>query len=383
MVAFGISGYRQGFIVGVLSLVGFVGGAFLGVAIAPSIARAVVTGDTEQALLAIVIVFLAATVGQFASSTIGAVVRSHVTWEPARVADAVGGTVTSALSVLIFAWLIGSLVRVSPIPPLSQQVNGSLLLSTVDQALPQAARAWQKPFREFVDKSGFPAVFAEIGAGAFVEVPPPDRGVLQGGDLKRARQGIVKVQGRAPSCNKQIEGTGFVYAQDRIMTNAHVLAGVTQNITVTDHSGESHSARVVLYNPRRDIAVLYAPGLNLPVLRFDGTAAKGDSAIIAGYPRGEGFTPRAARIRIKQDAKGPDIYGRTTVVREVYAVRGLVQPGNSGGPLLSPDGRVFGVIFAAATDQEETGYVLTAAEVRPDAQAGAAARHSVDTQDCD
>ncbi|GAA5076415.1 S1-C subfamily serine protease [Thermocatellispora tengchongensis] len=382
-IAFGISGYRQGFIIGALSFVGFVGGAFLGVAIAPPIAKAVVDGETERALLAIVIVFLAATIGQFAASTLGAVVRSHVTWEPAKVADAVGGTFASALSVLVVVWLIGGLLAHGPFPPLSQQVNNSLLLATVDQTLPEAAKDWRRKFKEFVDTSEFPQVFEAIGGGQFVDVPPPDAGVLKGQRLARARNGIVKVQGTAPSCRKRIEGTGFVYANDRVMTNAHVVAGVTQELRVTDFEGTSHAARVVLYNPDRDIAVLYVPGLDLPVLRFDGTAEKGEDAIIAGYPRGKGFTPLPARIRIKQDAEGYEIYNRKKVVREVYAIRGLVQPGNSGGPLLTTEGRVFGVIFAAATDQAETGYVLTAKEVTPDAEAGATATERVDTQDCD
>lgn len=382
-IAFGISGYRQGFIIGALSFVGFVGGAFLGVAIAPPISKAMVDGKTEQALLAIVIVFLSATIGQFASSTVGAVVRSHVTWEPAKVADAVGGTFASALSVLVVVWLIGGLLAHGPFQLLSQQVNNSLLLATVDQALPEAAKDWRRRFKEFVDTSEFPQVFEAIGGGTYVEVPPPDEDVIKDARIRRARNGIVKVQGTAPSCRKSIEGTGFVYADDRVMTNAHVVAGVTEDLRITDYRGRTRAARVVLYNPDRDIAVLYVPNLNLPVLRFDGTAEQGEDAIIAGYPRGKPFTKEPARIRIKQDAEGYEIYNRKKVIREVYAIRGRVQPGNSGGPLLASDGRVFGVIFAAATDQEDTGYVLTAKEVTPDAEAGARAVEPVGTQECD
>lgn len=139
----------------------------------------------------------------------------------------------------------------------------------------------------------------------------------------------------------------------------------------------------MLYNPDRDIAILYVPGLNMPVLRFDGTAKKGDDAIIAGFPHGQGFTLNEARIRVQQKAKGPDIYERKTVYRDVYAIRGLVRQGNSGGPLLTTDGRVYGVVFAAALDQQETGFVLTAAEVAPDAEDGSKLFNRVDTQECD
>lgn len=215
-------------------------------------------------------------------------------------------------------------------------------------------------------------------------MPPPDQTLINSSPaLVRARRAIVKVQGTAPSCRKRIEGTGFVYARQRIMTNAHVVAGVTEGLKVTDYDGNQYDARVVLYNPERDIAVLFVPGLPINALRFDMEADKGDSAIIAGYPKGHPFTPLAARIRIKQRAESYDIYNQRKVEREVYAIRGKVQPGNSGGPLLSPDGRVFGVIFAAATDQPETGYALTAEEVMPDAKDGSAAVVRVGTQDCD
>ena len=383
VIAFGISGYRQGFIIGALSFVGFVGGAVLGVFIAPPISKAVVDGDTPQALLAIVIVFLAATIGQFASSTIGAVVRSHVTWEPARVADAVGGTFASALSVLVIAWLIGSLIVSTAFTPLVDQVKSSMLLTTVDGAIPQAARNWQQPFKKFVDRSEFPPVFDQIGAGQLVDVPPPARSILKGAKLGRAQHAIVKVQGNAESCNKHIEGTGFVYAGDHIMTNAHVVAGVTRELEVIGYDDKPRPATVVRYNPQRDIAILYVPGLNLPQLSFDGDAQKGENAIIAGFPKDQGFTAEAARIRGRLEAEGPDIYHASNVTRSVYAIRGKVLPGNSGGPLLTVDGRVFGVIFAAAVSQEETGYVLTANEVRPDAEQGRTDTTPASTQQCD
>ena len=140
---------------------------------------------------------------------------------------------------------------------------------------------------------------------------------------------------------------------------------------------------MVLFNPARDIAVLYVPTLQAPILKFDYTAESQDDAIIAGFPKDKGFTARPARIRVQQPATAPDIYHRQEVEREVYAIRGVVQPGNSGGPLLTPTGQVYGVIFAAATDQEDTGYALTAKEVAPDAEAGRTATARVDTQECD
>ncbi|WP_219471080.1 MarP family serine protease [Nonomuraea rhizosphaerae] len=382
VIGFGVSGYRQGFITGVMSFVGFVGGCVFGIFIAPPIAQAV-DGDIAQALLALVIVLVAAALGQLATSTLGAVVRSHLTHQPAKTLDAIGGSVVGALSVLVIAWLVGSLLVSSSFALVVDQIRGSALLTTVDGAMPEAARDWQRPFKQFIDRSDFPPVLDAIGGNARVDVPEPDAGILRGPALTQAVTAIVQVQGIARSCNKQISGTGFVYAPDHIMTNAHVVAGVNTNLQVIDHTRQPRPATVVHYNPQRDVAVLYVPGLNLPHLTFDGNAQKGDDAVIAGYPQDQGFTTRAARIAAQQTASSPDIYRNTQVTREVYLIRGLVQQGNSGGPLLTVTGRVFGVIFAAQTSQEDKGYVLTAGEVSEDARTAATATQPVSTQACD
>lgn len=166
------------------------------------------------------------------------------------------------------------------------------------------------------------------------------------------------------------------------MTNAHVVAGARGSSVVATINGDTNRGRVVLYDPKRDIAVLYVPGLRAPALQFAKEARVRDDAIIAGFPKNQPFTPGAARIRARQTARGPDIYHSGQVSREIYAIRGKVEPGNSGGPLLSTDGRVYGVIFAAALDTESTGYALTAEEVASDARAGANATKPVSTQSC-
>ncbi|TMR89974.1 MarP family serine protease [Nonomuraea basaltis] len=383
LVAFGVSGYRQGFIVGAASFLGFVGGCVLGIYIAPAIAGAVVDGDVPESLLAIVIVLLTATMAQFGTSTVGAVLRSHVRYEPARILDGVGGTLISGLSVLVIAWLVGSLLVSSSLAPIVEQIRGSLLLATVDQAIPTAARDWQKPFKRFIDRSDFPPVLDAIAGQPTIDVPPPDAAVLKSAALQQARAGIVQVQGVASSCGKHITGTGFVYAPDHIMTNAHVVAGVDEELLIVDHERRPRPAAVVLYNPKRDVAVLHVPNLGLPTLTFDGRADRGNDAIIAGYPKGRGFTSQPARVAARQSVSIPDIYRESQVTRDVYLIRGKVEQGNSGGPLLARDGRVLGVVFASVTSQDDTGYVLTAAEVASDARRAVIAAKPVSTQTCD
>jgi S1-C subfamily serine protease len=383
VVLFAVSGYRQGFIVGLLSFVGFVGGGVCGALIAPPIARAVVDGPSQQALLAIVIAFLAATLGQLVASSFGAVLRNRVTGSNARAVDAAGGAVVSVISLLLVAWFIGSAVSNSPFSALRSQVANSEVLHGVDDVMPDAVDGWFASFRGFVAKTEFPQVFGGLGGESLVNVPPPDTSVLTTPELRAARRSIVKIVGTAPSCQRKIEGSGFVYAPERVMTNAHVVAGVRGGPNVYVIGGASYRARVVVYNPRRDIAVLEVPGLDQRPLPFNPSAKSRDDSVVAGYPRGHpGFVAVAARIRTRQYAKGPDIYHAGQVKREIYAIRGIVEPGNSGGPLLASDGSVYGVIFAAALTDKETGYALTASEVAPDATAGINAGTSVSTQAC-
>jgi S1-C subfamily serine protease len=384
LVLFAVSGYRQGFLVGILSFVGFVGGGIIGMLIAPPLAQAVVDGPAQQALLAIVVAFLAATLGQLVASSAGAMLRNRVTGNNARAVDAAGGAVVSALSLLIISWIIATAVAGSPFPVIRTQVANSEVLKAVNGAMPGAAQGWFNSFKGFVADNQWPQVFGGLGGDPVVEVPPPDDGLLTTADLKKSEDSIVKITGTAPSCQKRIEGTGFIYAPGRVMTNAHVVAGVRGASSVQRvNGGKLLNGHVVLYDPERDIAVLSVPGLKAsPALNFDKTAKSGDSAIVAGFPKDQGFTPRAARVRARQKATGPDIYHSATVHREIYSIRGLVEPGNSGGPLLSSQGTVYGVIFAAALDDKETGYALTANEVAPDAASGITSTKIVSTQAC-
>jgi S1-C subfamily serine protease len=385
IAAFATSGYRQGFIVGILSFFGFVGGALLGAEFGPSISRALVGGQTQQDVVAMVLLVAFAVIGQFVASSIGAAMRSTVTWRSATVLDSVGGAVVSVVSFLLIAWVVGSVLNGSPFPVVDGQVNNSLILQTVDRFVPTPARTMFSDFRRLLaTNSTYAEVFSKIGAERIFDIPAPDPSVLDSRGYLAARASVVRVQGVAPSCSLSIEGSGFVISPDHILTNAHVVAGVTEHQTVTTASGEVFQATVVLYDPQVDIAVLYVPGLNLPVLHFAGQANPSDNAVVVGYPL-DSQTLQAVPARIGgiQDVQGLNIYQDSTVTRQIYEIRAVVKSGNSGGPLLSPDGTVDGVVFAAAIGVQDTGFALTAAEVSADANAGAGDTTPVSTMGCD
>jgi S1-C subfamily serine protease len=382
-VGFAVSGYRQGFIVGSLSFIGFVGGAVLGAEFGPSISRAIVGGQTQQDVVAVILLIVFAILGQFVFSSVGAYLRQSMTSPSSTVLDAVGGSLVSVLSMLLIAWAIGSVLTASSFQGVVSQVDNSATLRTMDKVMPSQAKTMFSEFRRLLASGPFPQVFSGIGAAHLFAISPPDTAVLNSPGYLDARNRVLKVQGTALSCDRSIEGSGFVYAPQHVLTNAHVVAGVTQGPTVTTASGVTYHAHVVLYDPQVDIAVLYVPGLNITPLHFDYQGQAGASAVVAGYPLDHGFTQAAARIGGTQNAVGPDIYQTGQVNRQIFEIRAQVEPGNSGGPLLSSSGTVYGVVFAAAVGTSNTGFALTATEVAADARAGASQTFPTSTQGCD
>jgi S1-C subfamily serine protease len=383
VAAFAVSGYRQGFIIGALSFVGFLIGGGIGAVVAPKIASALTSNTGQQALIAVVTVFMLAMIGQLIASAVGAALRSRVTWRPVTYLDAAGGAVVSVLSVLLIAWLVGSALQNAPFPTITTQVDDSLVLRGVDRVMPSEAQTMFSDFRRLLASGPYPEVFGGLGLAAPLSVAAPNSKYLSYPAVRRDEPSIVKVMGTAPSCSREIEGSGFVISPDHVLTNAHVVAGVTQGPNVYALNGGAYSAHVVFFDPKGDIAVLYVPGLNLPSLHFAPPASEGTNAVVAGYPEDHSFTLRAATIGGVQEATVPDIYQNVLVTRQLYELRALIQPGNSGGPLVDPlTGKIYGVVFAAGTGVKDVGYALTASQVASDVHTGEGATTSVSTQVC-
>src|SRR6202046_5580076 len=285
--AFAVAGYRQGFIIGVLSFVGFIGGVAVGAIFAPRISQALASSLPWQAFVAILVVFGAAVLGMVVASGLGVSIRSRVRGRPAPVIDSLGGAAVNVIAVLLVAWLIGSFVAYSPFPEISGQVNNSAVLKAVDRVVPHDALSLPgfPPLRSLLTSGPYTQVFSALGAESALGVPAPDPAVLKSAGLAADRDSIVKIVGIAPSCERRIEGSGFVISPGHVLTNAHVVAGVTQGPDVyTADNRES------------------------PALRFAGAAAYGAGAIVAGYPLDRPFTAGAARLDVAESAIGPNIY---------------------------------------------------------------------------
>jgi len=377
ILAYAASGYRRGLVAGCVSLAGFVGGAAVGVWILPWVMDLVTRGTTAATVTAVVTVLVPAVIGHELAGRLALKLRRELDHGPLRVADGVGGAAANAVSVLIVAWVAASVLGASSSPLVTQAIRDSRLLGAVQNTMPDTTPAWFSRATSALTEAGFPQVFNPFENEPSAGVARPSGDSVTASATNAAKLSTVKVEGASGIQGR--EGSGFVYSARHVMTNAHVVAGIDHPSVRIGGVGPAYAARVVLFDPDRDVAVLYVPDLRAPVLRFDAGARRGDAAVVAGYPEDGGLTLRAATVANRIRATGPNIYSTDTVTREIYSIRSTVLPGNSGGPLLTTDGRVYGVVFARSTSDQETGYVLTADEVAGDAQRAAHATAAVDT----
>jgi S1-C subfamily serine protease len=379
---FALSGFRQGLLVSATSFLGFLGGAVLGAQLSGPVADRIDGSNVTRVFAALVVVLAGALLGQVVAGAAGRALRQRVTWEPAKVVDSVAGAVVSAAAVLLVAWMVASPLATAPFPQLAGQVRQSALVQAVDRAVPDGVRAVYDSLRDAIDRRGLPDVLDPLTPTQARAVDAPDAALAQDPVVGNVQGSVVKISGIAPSCSRQIDGSGFVYADDRVMTNAHVLAGVADPVVLAE--GNEYDAIPVYVDEQTDVAVLHVPGLPTVDLEFAATPADtGDDAIIMGYPGGGDLYVGAARVRDRGDISGPNFRNTGTVVRDVYALRGSVRAGNSGGPLFDPAGRVLGVVFASAIDDPDTGYALTFDQVRGAAQQGASRTAEVTTGACE
>ena len=350
-------GARVGAVVQVCAIVGFLGGLYLGALLASVTVRAVHTPTARTAVALSTMVAVAFTLG-----TVGRVLggRLVVRVHPGlvRSVDAVLGTVVAVVAGLVTFWLLASTLVNSSSAAVDSAILQSRVINALDSVLPPPPSVFSRA-QGFLTAEGFPPVFAALAPASARPVA-----LLSEADLRRAvlaaGPSTVKVEGYG--CGVLQEGSGFVTAPGLVVTNAHVVAGIARPLVQVGNS--AMSTRVVFFDPSFDLAFLRVPGLHAPTLRLDPSAVgRGTQAAVLGYPEGGPFTADGAGVMALFEAEGRDIYGRSLTVRNVYEINAVVRPGNSGGPLVLPDGEVVGVVFSRSTVDANVGYALTSPDV--------------------
>jgi S1-C subfamily serine protease len=372
-------GHAQGGVRQALGLVGAVVGAAVAVLLLPDLAAALPPLDRMlRAFLVLGFLLMALAAGQAVGAIVAARIVLSLGRGALRSADRLSGAVLGAGQVLLATWFLASFLAVGPSPALASQIRDSVVVDVLHQVLPAPGPIVGR-LRAFLAPTGLPQVFQlfESPAGGPVATPRPDE---VDAIARLASPSIVLVSGDA--CGMRVTGTGFAVAKGYIVTNAHVVAGERSDPRVSTEA-DAARATVVLFDPELDVALLYAPELNLPVLRLArGAPARGATGATLGHPNGGALDVEPAAVRDVFRASGYDIYGRHEVIRVVLEMAASVVPGNSGGPFVDVDGTVDGVVFARSSADESTGYALSMPAVREAIAPGLQSSEAVSTGPC-
>jgi S1-C subfamily serine protease len=351
-IALGLWGYRQGLIVGAMTLLGFGLGAFAGSRLGPL----VLANGSESPyapLCAALGALLAGALVAVAVESFALGLRARVIRRPVlHLADGAGGAALIAAVALGLAWVFGAVALHAPgTERLRADVQESLILRSLNEVLPASG-----PVLNALDRvDPAPSV-----AGPAAAVPPPAHAIAIDPDVLGAGGSVVRVLGTA--CGLGVEGSGWAVRPGLIVTNAHVIAG-SDDTTVTTQEGVELDATPVYFGPEDDLALLRV-GSNLPSLPISERRPAGADAAVLGYPENGPYAVAPARLGDTRPTISEDSYGNGPVERTIVALRGSVRSGNSGGPLVDAGGRVVGTVFAATTSGSPGGFAIPAEEVR-------------------
>lgn len=360
LLSYLIHGLRNGFLVTLGGIAGFAAGA-----VAAFVSVPIVSGLVEDSgwrLTAIVATaVLLMIVGNGLGTMIGRRIRSVVPFSPLRAADRlVGGGVNVVVSALVMSMLAFSIGALG-VPFVSQQLAESKVIRFIDGVTPMPVKASMAQLRSAVIGEGIPTLLDGFGQSQPVAVPDTSTDTPA---LNKAAASVLKIAGTAYQCGQNQTGTGFVVAPGRVVTNAHVVAGVDEPVVETP-GGRALPGRVVYFDSQHDLAVVAVDGLRSEPLALAADLPSGSAAAFAGYPHGGPFQSKPATVQDIATVLVPDIYGKNASPEDVYRLAGDVQPGNSGGPLLTMDGQVAGVVFAKATTESSLGFAITMNDLSP------------------
>lgn len=358
LIGYLVYGIQVGFLRSLGAILGIVAGAIAAFFVMPLVGAVVPSPEWRPAAVigAAVLLIL---VGHTLGVTVGHLIGRGVARGPVRVIDRVLGGIVGLVVSALTVTAVASSVAVLGIPFLTPAIASSSVLRTIDSFTPAPAKTFVAQLRSLVLEQGIPRIGEAIGTEP--EVPEVDTGNAA---LATAARSVVRITGSAYACGQNQTGTGFVIGPELVMTNAHVVAGVNEPVVETP-DGQVRSGEIVYFDPATDIAVVLFNGLDARALPSEATLPVGASAVVNGYPFGGPFDAQPAGVVAVGDVPMPDIYGQSETPRSVYTLAAKVEQGNSGGPLLTEDGEIAGVVFAKSATTPDVGYALTMEEVAP------------------
>lgn len=362
LVMFLVAGYRRGFWVTLGTMAGLIAGAIASFFSIPLVS-AWVNDPAWRWVAIIAAAILLIVVGQAIGAAIGRWIRLRLSLPALRTADRLAGAVANTVVAAALIGLLAFSAGTMGVPSVTSAVSQSRVISTINKVAPDQTKGMIAQIRAAVAGAGLvPEIDQPVAPEASTPTvaptaPPP------GDALTEASKSVVRITGTSVECGQNQTGSGFAIAPDRVVTNAHVVAGLTEP-AVEQLDGTVHAGRVVHFDPDRDLAVVAVDEAQMPVLPTGADLEDGDSAHIMGYPAGGPFSLDPAEVQARGSVPISSIYGGETGMVEIYQLHADVRQGGSGGPLLAADGSVAGVVFARSAADVAVGYAITGDEAR-------------------
>ncbi|HEX7834688.1 MAG TPA: MarP family serine protease [Pseudolysinimonas sp.] len=371
-------GWRRGFFGSLATILGTIAGGAAAFFAVPFVAG-IVPDPFWRTVVTVAIAISLLVGGHAAGAAIGRAIRGRVAETALSIPDRVFGALASLITSALVVALIAGSVAALGVPFLSTAISDSWVLKAIDRVTPQPVDAVLARLRSIVLDEGLPSIGEALGGIANSPgIPDFDTGSAA---LAVSAQSVVRISGNAYACGQNQSGTGFVVSKNRIVTNAHVVAGVAEPV-VEAPNGQALAGRIVYFDPDDDLAVIAVSGLDVAALELAPPLKVGDEAVVDGYPYGGPFTTGPAEVLAVSTEQIADIYGTDTSAREVYSLAVDVNPGNSGGPLLTTDGDIAGVIFARSATDSDLGYAMTNRELEPVVEAAPDLSNAIEPGSC-
>jgi S1-C subfamily serine protease len=380
---FGWIGFRRGILRTILSIIGLIVGGAAGAIATPSI-QSLISNNAFgfKPTIGLTSIILGASLGMFLFGVLGSFLRVVLLPLPfMKTIDSLIGFGLAIVAVASISSTLSSAAQVIPNKTVNNLFSQSQLISQIDQYLPERFKDAAQKIQNVITDSPLPEVFKSL-VESRITPTQLETDVAIPEIVTQSVASTVRIDGIAESCSAAMVGTGFIVSPERVITNAHVVAGVKEPVITLFNSQTQLGGRVIAIDRKKDIAIIFVPGLTGEKLTFIGPVTPNEIGFVVGYPNGGNLRTMPVSVTSEFESIGTDIDGNGETRRDVIVFGGDVKPGNSGGPLLNDQGQVLGVVFAADAENKNTGYALAPSEVAKLVSETSSVMQAIETGEC-
>lgn len=373
-------GWKRGLLMEAFAIIGIALGIWIANSSLQYFYGAATTIDAKRVTISTTVFIAGVVLGSTFGAILGSFLQRLVIRGPLKLINKLGGALFSSLTLGLIVWLVSSYLLLIPNASINSSLNDSTVIGKLDELAPDQLQDYLELARDYATESQLPEVAIDVIIGP--DIPQPDPTIVGNENIVAALDSVVRIESIAEECNAKLSGSGFVIADNLVVTNAHVVAGITKPEVRLGGKGKTVSGEVIYFDPQMDLALIRTTKLAAPPLAIGENLRRNEMAVVAGFPLGGPLELTPARVSAVATSTDPDIYGNGNVTRELYVLKADVKQGDSGSALINEDGQVSGVIFAASATEPMIGYALMNSQLSDALGRGQTLTEPADTGKC-